>query len=158
MNKNLQRNRRCAWSRATQAWLVATVFAAMAPASHAQVVLDARTLQFTTEAFANFTAGDETESGARGAAADNARFDGGARVLSRLNSHRLSSVRHPVRVSILAVACRRRSYRTRSPCKSIHWYLSVGRPLSSTIKRKLVIQLTAAAAVITSGMSRLFCQ
>jgi hypothetical protein len=106
----------------------------MAPASHAQVVLDARTLQFTTEAFANFTAGDETESGARGAAADNARFDGGARVLSRLNSHRLSSVRHPVRVSILAVACRRRSYRTRSPCKSIHWYLSVGRPLSSTIK------------------------
>jgi hypothetical protein len=40
-------------------------------------------MQVTTEAFANFTAGDQTESVARGAAADNAQFDGGVRVLSR---------------------------------------------------------------------------
>src|SRR5688572_892790 len=85
MNEDLQRNRRCTWSRGTRAWLVATGFAAMAPTSYAQVVLHAGTTQLTTEAFANFTAGDETESVARGAVADNARFDGGARVLSRVN-------------------------------------------------------------------------
>jgi hypothetical protein len=85
MNGNLQLNRRGTWPRAARPLLVATALVAMSPASYAQVVLDTGALQFTTEAFANFTAGDEIESGARGAAADDARFDGGARVLSRLN-------------------------------------------------------------------------
>jgi hypothetical protein len=66
-------------------WLAVAVFAAMTPASYAQVVVDAGTLQFTTEAFANFTAGDDAGSSARGSAADDTRFDGGARLLSRLN-------------------------------------------------------------------------
>jgi hypothetical protein len=85
MNESLQLNRRCTWSRAARPLVVATALVAMSPASYAQVVLDTGALQFTTEAFANFTAGDEIESGARGAAADNARFDGGARVLSRFD-------------------------------------------------------------------------
>jgi hypothetical protein len=85
MNKNLQPNRRWPWSRSTRPWLVATVLAAMAPTSYAQVLLDAGTAQFTTEAFANFTAGDDAGGNAPGAAADNSRFDGGARLLSRFN-------------------------------------------------------------------------
>jgi hypothetical protein len=84
MNKNLQPNRRWAGQRSTRAWL-ATLLAAMVPTSYAQVVLDAGTLQFTTEAFANFTAGDDDRSSARGGAADDSRFDGGARILSRLS-------------------------------------------------------------------------
>lgn len=85
MDKNLELNAREAISRSTRAWMVATMLAAIAPRSYSQVVLDAGTVQLTTEAFANFTAGDDTGASARGGAADNSRFDGGARVLSRLS-------------------------------------------------------------------------
>lgn len=83
MDNNLQVNVREGASRSTRAWLLATMLAAIAPSSYAQVVLDAGTVQFTTEAFANFTAGDDAGIGARGGAADRSRFDGGARILSR---------------------------------------------------------------------------
>jgi hypothetical protein len=49
----------------------------LAPCAYSQAVFDWNTLQLTTEAFANLTAGAVTDS--------DARFDGGARLLGRFN-------------------------------------------------------------------------
>lgn len=55
-----------------------------APAAYSQVVLSSNTSQLTIEGFANFTAGSESATRTRGAATDDARVDGGVRVLGRL--------------------------------------------------------------------------
>lgn len=56
---------------------------ATAPAAHSQVLLNTPSAQLTTEAFANFTTGELSDTRGRSTVADDLRFDGGARLLGR---------------------------------------------------------------------------
>jgi hypothetical protein len=68
---------------APAAWVCVLALALFAETSaNAQIVLSTEAAQLTVEGYANFSAGDADRSG--GAAGDDARFDGGARILSRL--------------------------------------------------------------------------
>lgn len=55
-----------------------------APAAYSQAVLSSNVSQLTVEGFANFSAGSNSAIHNRGAATDDARVDGGVRVLGRL--------------------------------------------------------------------------
>ena len=71
------------WGTRTRAVLYSPFALALlvfAPAANSQVVLDAGPAQLTVEAYANFTAGTASETNASSASADDARFDGGARL------------------------------------------------------------------------------
>lgn len=56
---------------------------ATAPAAYSQVLLNTPSAQLTTEAFANFTTGELSDTRGRSTVADDLRFDGGARLLGR---------------------------------------------------------------------------